>query len=709
MRSLKKLVLACAAAVAAFGTVAVAQVKDYHDIKTPPLHQISIQEPKRIELPNGMIVFLQEDHELPLISGTAIVRGGSRDVPADKAGLIGIYGEVWRTGGTATKTGDQLDDFLEARAAKVETDGDIDSTSISFDTLKGDFDPVFSVFMDLLRNPEFRQDKIDLAKNQINTSIARRNDDVGGIAAREATKLAYGSASPYARVPEYDTVAAVTRDDLVAWHKAYVHPNDIILGVVGDFDSKTMEAKLRKAFADWQRGPEVKAPDVIIKSAAPGIYFIPKEDVTQSTIKIVELGTTKNNPDYYAIQVMNEIFGGGFSGRLMNHIRTEKGLAYNVGGGVGTSYDHPGMFQISMGTKSGSTIEAINALHGEIESLQKGPIAHSEVATAKESILNSYIFLLDSAKKVLRERMTLEFYGYPPDFLERYRAGIEKVTPEEVLSAANKYIRNGQLAVLVVGKPEDFDKPLSSLGPVKTIDITIPPPGGAKAEAVTTDDAGMTLLKKVSGFIATDAKLASIKATSTDAKLTVKTPQGEMPIEQQQLVVYPDTIRKMLQTPMGAMTMVSSPAEAFMVTPMGVRDLPGSQKDALQKEIRSDMLYILKNAGQPGFSFSANGTEKIGDVEAQVLKIDAGGNSITWYIDPKSGAILREETMGQGMGGAPAKQAADYTAWQTVDGVKVPKSFTLTVNGEPAGTGEIEIFEINPKIDESLLKKPAGK
>jgi zinc protease len=178
-------------------TAAMAQIPStYRQIKTPPLHQIKLPQPKRIQLANGMVVFLMEDHELPLIRGTARIRGGGRDLPADKAGLVGIYGQSWRTGGTESKTGDQLDDLLEARAAKVETNGGEDSTFVRLDTLKGDFDTVFSVFVDLLEHPAFRQEKIDLAKTQANTGISRRNDEPMGIGTREANKLGYGPDSP---------------------------------------------------------------------------------------------------------------------------------------------------------------------------------------------------------------------------------------------------------------------------------------------------------------------------------------------------------------------------------------------------------------------------------------------------------------------------------------------------------------------------------
>jgi zinc protease len=466
------------AAALVFAIVApgTAQEEPWKQIPIPQLPAFHPQEPKRIQLPNGMIIFLQEDHELPTIDGVARIRGGSRAEPANKVGLMDLYGEVWRTGGTKTETGDQLDDYLEIRAAKVETGSNDDSTTISLSCLKDDFNDVFKVFAELLRAPEFRDDKLDLAKREAYDGISRRNDDVSDVAHREAAKLAYGPNNPYARVPEYATIAAVTRQDLIDWHQTYAHPNNIIIGIVGDFDSAKMETKLRDAFGSWEKGPAAKKPEIHFEPAKPGYYLINKEDVNQSNIRMVGLGTTRDNPDYFAIEVFNEAFAGGFASRLVQSIRTAQGLAYSVGGGIGTRFDHPGILQLALGTKSSTTIESIRALYQQVDELNSRPVTDDEIKRAKDSILNAFVFNFDTPDKVLRERMAYEFYGYPADFLERYRAGIEKVTTADVARIVPKYLHKDQLAVLVVGNSAQFDKPLSTLGAVKEIDISIPPP-----------------------------------------------------------------------------------------------------------------------------------------------------------------------------------------------------------------------------------------
>jgi zinc protease len=458
----------------------LAQVKDYREIKTPPLRKFSMPQPKRIQLANGMVIFLEEDHQLPLLRGRALIRGGARNVPAEKAGLTGIYGAAWRTGGTEKQTGDELDQFLESRAAGVETGADNDSSSVSLNILKGDFDAVFPIWVDLLRNPAFRQEKIDLAKLQANSAISRRNDEPGGIIGREASKLGYGPDSPYARQSEYATIASIAREDLLDFHKRTVHPNNIILSFIGDFDAVKLEKKLRDTFSSWARGPQVAKPDPAVHAAKPGVYFIAKDEVTQANIAMVHAGTDRSNPDYPALVVMNEVFSGGFSGRLMQTLRSQRGLTYGVGGGIGAPWDYPGLFRLQMATKSETTLEAIDALRGEVRRLVNDPVTEAELSLAKESILNAYVFTMDTREKALNQRVLLEYYGFPTDYFEKYPGLIEKVTAADVQRVAKKYVHPDELAVLIVGQEGSFEKPLSTLGTVTPIDITIPAPPARK-------------------------------------------------------------------------------------------------------------------------------------------------------------------------------------------------------------------------------------
>lgn len=677
-----------------------AQVTSVNDIKTPPLRKLNMPLPKRVQLDNGMVILMMEDHELPLIRGGASIHGGGRDLPAGKAGLAEIFGSAWRTGGTQSRTGDQLDDFLEARAARVETAADEDSSSVRLDVLKDDFDTVFPIFLDVLRNPAFRQEKIDLAKTQLNAAISRRNDEPGDILDRELHRLGYGPNSPYSAQPEYATVASVTRDDLIAFHKRFVHPNNIVFAIGGDFDSAVMERKLRDAFASWPRGPQAPPAPTAMTAPKPGLYAIAKSDVTQANIGLVHPGIQRNNPDYFAVRVMNEIFGGGsFSGRLMNDLRTKRGLTYDVEGGLGANWDYPGLFEITMATKSGTTLESIGALRNQVAALRSQPFTADELQHAKQSILNRFIFTMDSRQKVLNQASILEFYGFPADYYRNYTANIEKVTAADVARAANQYINPDQVAVLVVGNEKDFEKPLSSLGTVTPIDITIPAAtSNAPANAAAAPNAeGSALFEKVRDFTGGRSKLDAINSVREVTTATRQTPQGPVDMEVESLVVFPDRRRAVMKMPMGEVTFVITPESSFMVAPgMGTRDVPASQRDAARAEARQDLLTILKNPDR--YTFAAAGTEKIGDVEAKVLEISSEGDTVKWFVDPATGRVLRKATR--------TNQVTDFRSWGTFSGITVPTAFTMTMNGEPIGNGKVTTVEINPAIDPKVWQKP---
>jgi zinc protease len=475
---------ACAACILVATTLAHAQQpQPWKQIPTPPLHAFKPVEPTRFELPNGVSVFLEEDHELPFISGFIRIRGGSRDEPAAKVGLVSIYGDVWRTSGSTALSGDKLDDILASKAASIETGGGGAATSLSWSSFATDFDSVFASAMDLLLHPAFQQAKLDLAKSSDISGILRRNDDAASIAGREALQIAYGKNNPYGREPEIATVSAVTLEDLIAWHDKTVIGSNLIVGIIGDFDSKAMEQKLRAAFGPIPAGTRLITPKIDFSEPRPGIYFANKSDVDQSNIYMVGLGTQQDNPDFYALSVMNEVFSGGFGSRVVQNVRTKLGLAYDVGGSFGAAYDHPGLFVVDAGTKSASTVPASKAVLDELGRLRTDPPTIAELRRAKDDLLNSFIFRYDSPEKVLSQQVTLAVYGYPSNFLERYRNGVEKVTSADVARVAQKYVQPGKLAIVVVGNAPEIKPPLSDLGTVTTLDTAIPgaPPTGAPA------------------------------------------------------------------------------------------------------------------------------------------------------------------------------------------------------------------------------------
>lgn len=462
-------------------TPAAAQANRIDELRYPPLREIPIPRPERVVLDNGMVVMLLEDSELPLIEVTAVVRAGSRLDPADEVGLGDLAGEVMRSGGTARLPGDALDDYLEDRAASIEVSVGNAMTSVNLSALKADFPDLLRVFADVLRRPAFDARKLDVAKNQAIASVARQNDSPQAIVFRELTELVYGAESPYAWTETYASLGNIDRDDLLAWHRRHFHPDRVVLGLTGDFKKEEVLRQVREVFGDWPRGPKAADAGVPFRTQpAAGVYRVAKEDVAQSFIALGHLGVRKDDPDYYALDVLNQVLSGSLASRL-GAIRSRKGLAYSVFGQVGSAWDYPGMALLFVSTKRETTGAAIDALLEEIDKLRTEPPTDQEVEAARQALLNSYVFSAESRRQVLAQQVMFEAYGYPLDWLTRYRDGVEKVSTGQVRQAALRHLRRQDLAILVVGPSQGLDKPLDSYGKVTPVDITIAPPKGQPA------------------------------------------------------------------------------------------------------------------------------------------------------------------------------------------------------------------------------------
>jgi predicted Zn-dependent peptidase len=690
---------------------AFAQVDDYRDIKYPKLGKFEIPSPTVVELDNGLKIFLIEDHELPLIEVSARVRTGSVWEPVEKTGLARIMGAVQRTGGTANMTGDEIDDFLEARAASVETNVSTTVGFASMDCLVDDFDEVFGVFLEVLKSPQFSEDKIELAKVQANTGIARRNDDVGGITSREFNRLVYGYDSPLARIEEYATIDAISREDLLAWHGQYYHPNNIYLGVVGDFDTEEMTAKIKTAFSDWERGPDAAADSVAYQEKPKaGYYFIEKSDVTQANIRVGHLGITYDNPDYFAVQVMNEVLGGGFAARLFSRIRSEQGLAYNVGGGVRASFAYPGVAGFSMSTKSETMGESVDSLLKEITGMISEPATDAEVSRAKDSILNSFIFNYASRGQVLGQQMLYDYYGLPADFLLTYRDNIEKVTAEDVARVAGQYLHPDEVAVLVVGNSARFDRPMSSFGEFTEIDIEIPLPPAEEIEVEDTPEnraAGEEVFSRVAKALGGEDPAAT-SAIRTEASVQISIQGQSMTLGQEFLVVFPDMVHQVLKTPAGDRVVVVNGDEGFMMAMGQSQPMPADQVKKQHEELLRDYRTLVRMVGSDDLSVLLAGEEEIEGVDCQILVVEVAEVASRFWVDA-DGRILKQAYQGaHPFTQAPGEFEVFFTDYREVSGRLIPFVRKTLIDGSEFATSTSGSVEVNPEFDAAIFEKPAA-
>ncbi len=677
----------------------------------PDLNEFEIPQPERVTLDNGMTIYLLEDHTLPKINFSAMIRKcGEYLEPTDKIGLASMTGEVMRTGGTGAMTGDAIDEELEAIGAYVETYIGAVSGGANAGGLSEYSEKILGIVADVMRNPVFDEDKIELAKTGERTAISRRNDDPMGVCIREYIKLIYGKNSPYARHPEYATIEAVTRDDMIAFHNQYVKANNIQLGVVGDFNRDEMLALVKKYFGDWEKGTTTTPDPPDVEYTYPQtINYAEKTDVTQSNILIGHIGGRMGDPDYPATIVMNTVLGGSFGSRLTDRVRTKMGLAYAAQGHFSFNYDYPGIFYAFASTKLESTVEAIRAMIEEINSMQTREPSPDEMKRAKDGWLNSFVFNFDSKREILSRMMTYDYYGMPQDYLQQLKEGVENVTPQDVIEVARRKLRPEAMQILVVGKAEEFGEPLSALGAVNEIDITIPKPEAEEFTASGDEMAkGRELMMKAAESCGGAAGFKSIQSLIYEAKVTVNTPQGAMTLDMTSIEVPPDKAAQTIRTPMGEQNIVFVGDAGWISAAGQSQAMPTGQLEEQKKNARRDMVYLFAHVDQDDYpDVAAKGTEEFDGRQAERLDFKTvTGDQFTVYLDPETYRPMGMKYMGETMQG-PGEVVEKMSDYQAYGEVMLPAK---RVQEAGAISYEIDMVSItvNGEYDSSIFEKPDG-
>ncbi|MEL7832374.1 pitrilysin family protein [Fodinibius sp. Rm-B-1B1-1] len=662
----------------------------YENMDFPELNDFQKPEVETFTTKNGITFYLVEDTELPLINVSTRVRTGGVLNPNKKTGLASITGTVMRSGGTETYPADSLNAMLENRAASIETSIGFTSGNASMDVLKEDFEDLLPVYIDILTNPAFPEDKIELAKTQQKSSISRRNDNSQQIGVREFQKIIYGEDSPYGRTTEYETINNISREDLISFHDKHFSASNMKVGVVGDFDAEEMKQKLRNSFGELSAGDktQLEFPEVDYEPKN-SINFAEKSDVNQSFVLMGHIGGMRDNPDYAKIQVMNEVLSATFTGRLFKIIRTEMGLAYSVSGQYGMNSFYPGIFYTGVQTKSSTTAEAIDAIIEQIERLQNEPITKQELQDVKDQILNSAVFEYDSYEEVLSERMSNEYRGLPANAFEQYIEGVKATTIEDVQAVAQEYLDPDNLQILVVGNKEEIGDQLQKYGNVNEIDISIPEPGSSNKQVVEGDaEKGNAWLSKMTdAVIQPGTELNSISLS------------GEMNMQGQKMpmsstITYPDEIEQTISGPMGEIKVMYEGGSGKMIAGGQERPLPPQMAKNLKSTLNRSFLSIALNAQEVDPQYV--GTEEVDGTSYEKVNVTVDGSNVELLLDPETHYpdIIRYQQFNPQVGEQVTVENRN-SDWHVVDGVAYPYLQETIANGNKSGEAVYESHEIN--------------
>ncbi len=449
---------------------------DLSSIKFPELRDPHVPEVEKVVLPNGLRLYILEDHTLPLFRASVRVNGGSYLESPEQIGLSDITADLLREGGTEKWSPDELDELIESCGANLETYGDVISCGLSVNMLSRQTELAVELMAEVLRRPALDDSRFEQLMLSYKASIDRRNDSPDRIGSREFSKLIYGADSVYARHIEYATLANINTEKIKKFHELLYRPENTQISLYGDFDSAEIKKLIEKYFGDWEKGekplppfPEVKYKD------AKRLVLIDVPGAQQTSIYLGHLGGRRMEPDYPHKIIMNNILGVGFSSRLFNEIRTKSGLCYSVYGVYGSNFTYPGIFYNYTGTRPETTIKAITKIIEEIRKMQTEKPTEAELETAKKRYLNSFVFYFTDKKDTLGRVLSYDLFGVPADFLEQTRKAIEATTAEDVQKAALKSLNPDMLRILVVGDKSKFPQPLETLNyaPVEELDVTI--------------------------------------------------------------------------------------------------------------------------------------------------------------------------------------------------------------------------------------------
>lgn len=402
-------------------------------------------------LSNGVVVFLAPTRELPLIDLAMSFKGGDYLEPADKVGLAGLTSTMLRTGGTESLAPTELDEKLDFLATQISIRSRGVNTSASIDCLSANFDESLTLLIDMLRHPRFDAGKQKIAVDAALESMKQRNDEAASILSREWAMHLYGVDHFEAREPTEASIRAITKEDMAAFASRVFNPGNTIVSVSGDFDSTEMLAKLERAFANWPLGTRMENPPAPPSTFTPGVFHVEKE-IPQGNVIIGTRSLMRDDPDFFASLMMNEILGGGgFTSRITKTVRSDEGLAYSAGSRLNAGVYYPGEFRAAFQSKNATVPLAIKLIENEFAKIRAEDVSAEELTVAKNSFIETFPRSFESKPVMLGLFVDDEWTGRDAAYWQSYRDNITKVSAADIKRVANRLLDPKQMAIFVVG------------------------------------------------------------------------------------------------------------------------------------------------------------------------------------------------------------------------------------------------------------------
>ncbi len=666
-------------------------------LKFPPLSKVKIPEVVVDTLSNGMTVYFLVDDKLPMISIDAEAHGGSVVDPIDAIGLADIASSTI-TSSSKQYPADQLKEILNDNAISLYSYASREHSLVSVSSLVEDKDLALSIFTDVLRNPTFDENEFETEKTRTISNIYRRNDDASSIAFREFQHIIFGRDYPFNYQSEIYTINKITREDVIKFYQEYFYPQNIRLTVVGDFDIEEMKSDLELKFSTWYsplKYKNISLPEPKQDSDAK-VFVVDKKDASQTWVLIGHRSNLLlNDEDYPAMQLLNQILGGGFSSRVYKSVRVKKGLSYSPAAFLNVNFAEPGALYLLAPTATENTLEAAQTLVEEVRIITQEKVTKEELQFAKDSYFNSFVFKYERPESTLNRIKYYDYYGYDRNFSNILKEKIEQVTIDDIYRVAQKYLKPDDLLYLFVGNSEEFINDVSTLGKVEEIDITIK----ETREGEVLDYAkGKEIFSKFLNQVKSKREITSLTAKST---ITQTSPMGDMDIDKTTNIIFPDKVSDIVASPMGDITTKINSTKGQISMPGREMPLDNQMIASVLSQINFSYFGWLYDPSKLTIGYLQE--DIIDDVEYQVLKLEYKESSMKVWMNNKTNLPdFTIETMDSPQGVMKVKST--FSNYQLNDSVLCPMDIkTELIDGTPINSTSYKSIKFNVEISDETF------
>jgi zinc protease len=746
---MRRLTLATFVAAALLPATAPAQVKDWPSERPPaPLPARSVTFPPYSvrTLANGLQVIAVSHHEQPAVSVRLIVRAGGAQDPAGKTG-VASFAAALLDQGTTTKDAEEIAGSIDSIGGALGTGAGSDLTFVNAIVMKDSLAVGLDMVSDLVRHPAFAPPEIERQRQQILSGLKVSYDDPDYLAGIVFDRLVYGAhpyGSPDSGTPE--SIASITRDDLVAFHRAWFGANNAILAIVGDVSAEEAFAGAERAFGSWERAPNTAPPPQDPPPSNRRVVVIDRPGAVQTEIRVGNVALPRKHPDYLALDLAIKILGGEGGNRLQRVLRSERGLTYGASADTNALKD-AGDIVADTDTRSETTGEALRLTVDEFWRLQRERVSERELNDAQAYLTGSFPLTIETPSAIALQVLNAVFYGLDLNELQTFRERVNGVTPDDIQRVARLYLHPDKLSIVLVGDASVFAKQLPGAGfpeferiSLSQLDLgsadlrrsLAPAPAGAPRGAnprrgavlpasfalrapqqarPPTTTASLSASDLISRAVAAKggaAKLRSIETVKATATMTVSLGGRPVDLETVTSIHYPGSFRMDAKTPAGPLVQVFHNGEFWVQDARGSREAPQSVADEIRANVQRDSIGLLLGLLDRKLTASRVPDVQVSGHAMPAIRVTgASMPPLTVIFDPATALIVRQRYLAPApQGQPPVDTEEEFSDFRDIDGLKVPFSAAVRVGGVVTVRRALHSVEYNVPLDASIFSRP---